>query len=400
MGSVLTRCLGVAAIALAAAALAPTPAAAKYATLVMDAETGRVLHSVNADTRNYPASLTKMMTLYMVFHDLDEGRWSLDEHLPISARAARQPASKLGLQKGRTVSVRNAIYALVTKSANDVATAIAEAMAGGDRNFARMMTAEARKLGMSRTTFRNSSGLPHSRQMSTARDMATLARALLTRYPHYYHYFSTRHFTFDGVTYKNHNDLLSTYEGTDGIKTGYIRASGFNLVASVKRGDYRVIGVVFGGRSPRARNRHMVRILDKGFRLLGQTDSARADTKSKDDVERLATAPPPAIPPVANNPHRKAPGGSWGVQVGAYFTHAPAYAAAKKAVARAPSYLEDGVIAVVPLKRKKRRPVYRARILGISKKEAYRACRVLKRRKMHCMELRMKPGTQMAAARG
>ena len=144
----------------------------------------------------------------------------------------------------------------------------------------------------------------------------------------------------------------------------------------------------------------MVRILDKGFRLLGQTDSARADTKSKDDVERLATAPPPAIPPVANNPHRKAPGGSWGVQVGAYFTHAPAYAAAKKAVARAPSYLEDGVIAVVPLKRKKRRPVYRARILGISKKEAYRACRVLKRRKMHCMELRMKPGTQMAAARG
>ncbi len=400
LGPFLARCLGVIAIAVSAATLAPAPAAAKYATLVMDAETGRILHSLNADTRNYPASLTKMMTLYMVFQALDEGRWSLDEHLPISARAARQPASKLGLARGRTVSVRDAIYALVTKSANDVATAIAEAMAGGDRNFARMMTAEARKLGMSRTTFRNSSGLPHSRQMSTARDMATLARALLTRYPHYYHYFATPHFTFDGVTHKNHNDLLSTYEGTDGLKTGYIRASGFNLVASAKRGDYRIIGVVFGGRSPRARNRHMVRILDKGFRLLGETGTARAETKSRKETKRLTTAPSPAPSRVTDNPRRKAPSGGWGVQVGAYFTHAPAYAAARKAVARAPDYLEDGTIAVVPLKHRKRRTVYRARILDITKKEAYRACRVLKRRKMHCMELRMRPGTQVAAARG
>ena len=394
-GPVLGRFLGAIAIALAAVAtLAPNPAQAKYATLVMDAETGRVLHSVNADTRNYPASLTKMMTLYLVFQALDEGRWSLDEHLPISARAARQPASKLGLRKGRTVSVRNAIYALVTKSANDVATAIAEAMDGSDKKFARKMTAAARKLGMSRTTFRNSSGLPHSKQMSTARDMATLARALLTRYPHYYRYFATRHFTFDGVTYKNHNDLLSTYEGMDGLKTGYIRASGFNLVTSVKRGDYRVIGVVFGGRSPVARNRHMVRILDKGFQLLGETATARAETESREDVERLATAP------VTDKPRPAAPGGGWGVQVGAYFTDKPAYAAAQKAVARAPDYLEDGTIQVVPLEQGKRRTVYRARILGIGKKEAYRACRILKRRKMQCMELRMRPGTQVAAARG
>ena len=203
------------------------------------------------------------------------------------------------------MSVRDAIYALVTKSANDVATAIAEAMAGGEKNFARLMTAEARKLGMSRTTFRNSSGLPHRAQMSTARDMATLARALLTRYAHFYHYFATRHFTFDGVTHKNHNDLLSTYEGMDGLKTGYIRASGFNLVTSVKRGDYRVIGVVFGGRSPRARNRHMVRILDKGFELLGEAGTARAETVRRENVERLATAP------VTVKPRRARPGGGW-----------------------------------------------------------------------------------------
>jgi len=225
--------------------------------------------------------------------------------------------------------------------------------------------------------------------MSTARDMGTLARALVTRYHHYYHYFATRQFTFDGTTYKNHNDLLSTYEGMDGLKTGYIRSSGFNLVTSVKRGDYRVIGVVFGGHTARARNSHMVRILDKGFQLLGETGTAQTETESREGVEPLATTA-----------RRTAPIGSWGVQVGAYFTHDPAYAAAQKAVARAPDHLEDGIIQVIPLKLPKRQTFYRARILGIGKKEAYQACRVLKRNKMHCMELRMKPGTQIASPYG
>ena len=347
--------------------LAAMPAHAKYASLVMEAETGRVLHAVNADTRNYPASLTKMMTLYLVFEAVDKGRLSLDRRLAVSARAARQPASKLGLGKGTTISVGDAILALVTKSANDVATVIAEHFSGSERRFALVMTAKARRLGMSRTTFRNASGLPHRGQLSTARDMAILARRLITDFPGYYHYFSTDSFHYDGISHRNHNKLLDSYEGADGIKTGYIRASGFNLVASARRGGERLIGVVFGGDSPRARNRHMAKLLDNGFSKLSPAPK---------QAKRVA----PPLPAGGQSP------GQWGIQVGAYKTYSPAYAIAVKAQAQAPAYLEDGRIRVVS--NGKRRPLYRARILGLSKRQAYRACRVLERRKMSCMELR------------
>ena len=370
-------------VALAVAAAAASPAVAKYASMVMEARTGRILHAVNADTRNYPASLTKMMTLYMVFSAIKGGRWALHQKLPVSKRAARQPASKLALRAGTTITVEQAIYALVTKSANDVATVIAEALGGSERNFALMMTAKARKLGMTRTTFRNASGLPNRGQMSTARDMAKLARALLVNFPRYYRYFSTPSFTYDGLTHRNHNKLLKTYDGTDGIKTGYIRASGFNLVASVRRGKHRLIGVVFGGRTSASRNRHMTSLLDKGFKRLqpGRTGTA------------MARATPPAS---ARNKRNLAP---WGVQVGAYKKYAPAYQIARKAVQTAPRLLKRGVIKVVPLKKRNRRTLYRGRILGISKKHAYQACRVLKRHKMSCMALRWK-STQLAQAGG
>ncbi len=365
---------GLAALLLSAAfllALAATPVHAKYASLVMDAETGRVLHAVNADTRNYPASLTKMMTLYLVFEALDKGRLSLDLGLDVSARAARQPASRLGLGKGTTISVGDAILALVTKSANDVATVIAENYSGSERRFALVMTAKARRLGMSRTTFRNASGLPHRGQLSTARDMAILARRLLIDFPQYYHYFSTDTFHYDGVSHRNHNKLLASYEGTDGIKTGYIRASGFNLVASAKRGGGRLIGVVFGGDSPGARDRHMAKLLDKGFRKLNP-------------APKLAKRLPPPLPAGGQSV------GQWGIQVGAYKSYSPAYAIAVKARAQAPAYLEGGRIRVVPSRNGKRRPLYRARILGLSKRQAYRACRVLEKRNMSCMELKQR----------
>lgn len=379
---------GLAALLLSAAfllALASTPVHAKYASLVMDAETGRVLHAVNADTRNYPASLTKMMTLYLVFEALDKGRLSLDLGLDVSARAARQPASRLGLGKGTTISVGDAILALVTKSANDVATVIAENYSGSERRFALVMTAKARSLGMSRTTFRNASGLPHRGQLTTARDMAILARRLLTDFPQYYHYFSTDTFHYDGVSHRNHNKLLASYEGTDGIKTGYIRASGFNLVASARRGGERLIGVVFGGDSPGARDRHMAKLLDKGFRKLGTAPQ---------QAKRL----PPPLPPSRQSARKSAgkSGSQWGIQVGAYKSYSPAYAIAVKARARAPAYLEGGRIRIVS--NGKRRPLYRARILGLSKRQAYRACRVLEKRNMPCMELRLR--IQLAQAGG
>ena len=375
---------GLAAVLLSAVFLlgvAATPVQAKYASLIMDAETGRVLHAVNADTRNYPASLTKMMTLYLVFEALDKGRLTLNHKFKVSARAARQPASRLGLVKGATISVGDAILALVTKSANDVATVIAENISGSERRFALVMTAKARLLGMKRTTFRNASGLPHRGQLSTARDMATLARRLLNDFPAYYHYFSTDSFHYDGVTHRNHNKLLASYEGADGIKTGYIRASGFNLVASAKRGDERLIGVVFGGDSPRARDRHMAKLLDKGFRKLGP---------ALKQAKRVAPPRPAGVKTASKS------AAQWGIQVGAYKTYSPAYAIAVKAQAQAPAYLEDGRIRVVS--NGKRRPLYRARILGLSKRQAYRACRLLERRKISCMELRSR--IQLARAGG
>lgn len=241
------------------------PAFADYASLIMDANSGRVLHETNADLIRYPASLTKMMTLYLLFDALDEGLVTLDDLLSISSHAASQPPSKLGLRPGQTISIENAILALVTKSANDVAAAIAEHLGGSESRFAWTMTARAHEIGMSRTTFVNASGLPDPYQVTTARDMATLALALLHDYPHYYHYFSTDSFYYGGSVHANHNGLLRSYDGLDGIKTGYTCSSGFNLVASAVRDGQRFIGVVLGARSSSNRSVIMTSLLDQAF---------------------------------------------------------------------------------------------------------------------------------------
>lgn len=266
-----TKLLSAALIGLTAIAiigLAPLNQAfanSKYASIVIDAYTGEVLSSDRADKRLFPASLTKIMTLFMVFEALEKGQISLDERLPVSKRAAGMQPSKLHLKQGSTIRMEDAILALVTKSANDVAVVIAERLGGSEIQFARKMTERARRLGMASTTFRNASGLPNRYQRSTARDMATLGRVLISRYPEYYSYFSTRRFEYAGRKYRNHNRLLGSYDGVDGIKTGYINASGFNLVASAQKDGRRIIGVVFGGRTAARRNNHMVKLLDRGF---------------------------------------------------------------------------------------------------------------------------------------
>ena len=237
----------------------------RYAGLVIDAISGEVFYEEHADAQRYPASLTKMMTLYMIFRELDAGRLSLGSTVRFSRHAASLPPSHLGLPAGSTITVEQAIYALITRSANDVAAAVAETIGGTESGFAAMMTEEARRIGMQSTTFRNASGWPDSRQVTTARDMARLAQALQVRFPHHYHYFNTRHWTFRGTTYRNHNRLLGRYDGVDGLKTGYIRASGFNLAASARRGELRVIAVVFGGRTAASRDSHMVDLLDRAF---------------------------------------------------------------------------------------------------------------------------------------
>ncbi len=247
-----------------AVAIAAVPAqAAEYAGFVIDANTGKTLYSDQADEPRYPASLTKMMTLYMVFEALQAGRIKKDTRITFSPHAAAQPPTKLGVRAGGSITVETAIYALVTKSANDVAAAVAEHLGGTESGFARMMTTKAASLGMKNTTFRNASGLPNSQQKTTARDMATLGLALREHYPQYYSYFSTRSFTYGKRRMGNHNKLLGRVSGVDGIKTGYTRASGFNLVSSVQKDGRSIVAVVMGGRSGRSRDDHMVDLIQR-----------------------------------------------------------------------------------------------------------------------------------------
>ena len=220
-----------------------------YASIVVDVNSGRVMQETNADSPRHPASLTKMMTLYLLFERLEAGKISLSSEMSVSEHAAEQAPSKLGLSPGDTIDVERAIKAIVTKSANDVAVVVAEALGGTESEFARMMTAKARELGMMRTTYHNASGLPDDRQITTARDQATLGRALQDRFPKYFPYFSTRFFAYHGKAIRNHNHLLGRVDGVNGIKTGYIHAAGFNIVTSVQRGNRRIVAVVFGGRT-------------------------------------------------------------------------------------------------------------------------------------------------------
>jgi D-alanyl-D-alanine carboxypeptidase len=237
----------------------------KHAALVIDVNSGAVLHKDDADALRHPASLTKMMTLYLTFETLESGRLKMSDMITISKNAASVAPSKLDLKPGEQISVRNAIGAIVTKSANDIAVAIAEKIGGTEANFVRLMNTRARQLGMTKTHFENPSGLPNDDHVTTARDMATLALHLMDDYPTYFPVFATRTFAYEGKSYRNHNTMLNTFAGVDGIKTGYTRASGFNLVTSVHRGRRHLLGVVFGGRTAASRNAEMRTLLTKAF---------------------------------------------------------------------------------------------------------------------------------------
>ena len=244
----------------------PTPAQAAYqppyAEMVVDARTGRVLNAVNPDSLRHPASLTKVMTLYMLFEALESGKVTLNSDLKVSARAQRQAPSKLGLNAGDTINVEDAIKALVTKSANDVAVTVAENLGGTEDDFAQMMTRKAQSLGMKRTVYANASGLPNPKQLTTARDLITLGAAIQKRFPKYYTYFSLRSFEYEGTEIPTHNKLLGKVEGVDGIKTGYTQKSGFNLLTSVHNDNRSLLAVILGGRSGRARDERMADLID------------------------------------------------------------------------------------------------------------------------------------------
>ena len=246
-------------------AIHPADAKPQFSAIAVDARTGKILFSSDIDGSRHPASLTKVMTLYLLFQDLEAGQIKLTTDLLVSNRAASMAPSKLGLKPGAKISVENAIKALVTKSANDVASTIGENLGGSEASFADRMTRTAKSIGMTKTTFKNASGLPNPAQVTTARDMATLSLRIQRDFPQYYPYFRITSFTYNGQTIRTHNRLLGRYQGTDGIKTGYIAASGFNLTTSVKRGDKRVVGVVMGSSSGGARNKYMMKMLDTAF---------------------------------------------------------------------------------------------------------------------------------------
>jgi D-alanyl-D-alanine carboxypeptidase len=273
------------------------------AAIVVDGNSGRTIYALNENQPRHPASVTKVMTLYLLFEQMEKGRLRLDSPLMISSHAAAQAPSKLGLAPGETIDVENAIKAVVTKSANDIAVAIAENIGGDEETFAQMMTGKAHALGMHGTHFANASGLPNSEQITTAHDLAVLGRAIQDRFPRYYRYFSTHSFAYNGAVHRNHNHLLGRIEGMDGIKTGYTQASGFNLLTSVRRDRHHIVAVVLGGKTAGARDRLMANLIEDHIDEGSAVRTARAvSEESPAERETVADAAPALRPAVAEIP--------------------------------------------------------------------------------------------------
>jgi len=263
---------------------------AGYAAIVIDPATGQVISAVNADDQNYPASLTKMMTLYLTFQALKSGKLKVDQELPVSSWAASRAPTKLGLRAGQTISVDDCILGMVTKSANDAATVVAETLGGNEGHFAELMTAQAAALGMNATHFANANGLPDPTNVSTARDLAKLAMALYHDFPEYSHYFATKEFVFRGRLVRGHNNLMDRYPGMDGLKTGFTDASGFNLASTAVRDGRRLFAVVLGGRTASARDNLMARLLDDGFDNEATPDTLVAQASMPSTTRRVLAA--------------------------------------------------------------------------------------------------------------
>jgi D-alanyl-D-alanine carboxypeptidase len=406
----------------------------KDSYLVLDATSGRELASNQPDELRHPASLTKLMTIYLTFSALDSGRLSLGDALPVSLNALNAPPTKMGLTPSGTVNVRDAAMALVTRSANDAAIVLAEALGGDEPTFATLMTQKARQLGMSSTVYRNASGLPDRDQVTTARDMARLAYALMRDFPHYYAVFSVQSYPYRGRILENHNRMLSTYEGADGLKTGYTVASGFNLVMSAMRDNRRLIGVVMGGDTPGQRDRMMADLMDYAFataqamRMSPWTaprkpPSARYTAVNFDPsliipestprlavakVEPQRPAPPampappadqrvagPAVPPPAegsaapNGPPNGPPIGSWVIQVGSFSDPQAAQLALERAASLMPNGMLSTASATVDEVHMASKTFHRARILNLSQAQAVDGCKQLEKRKVYCSAIQV-----------
>ena len=387
------------------------PASAGYSSMVMDAN-GHVLNEVNADQLNHPASLTKMMTLYLAFEAVKQNRMKLEQPLPVSAWASNKSPTKLDLRPGQSVSLHDCILGMITKSANDAATVVGEAIGGNEANFARIMTTKAHQLGMTSTVFRNASGLPDDAQVTSARDLVKLAQALYRDFPEYYPLFATREFYFRGVVVRGHNHLMERYPGMDGLKTGFTNASGFNLASSAVRGNIRLFGVVMGGQSSWARDELMATLLDDSFAGRSTSPirvaqaagvSARSARRLLASLSPIGSAEAATLQPAADSvvssrypsslvkqvaaaaPARRARKPSktsgFGIQVGAYTKRVQAQHAARTAVKLA--HLGGKPIAILTAGHGEAR-AFRVRVSGLSQEGAQAACRTLHTRGQAC----------------
>lgn len=395
----------------------------KYAAIVVDANTGEVLYAKRADSPRYPASITKVMTMYLVMEAMSEGRVKPTDMVTISARAASQPPTKLGVAAGDQVSVDDALKALATRSANDMAVALAEHIGGTEQRFAALMTLRGQELGMSNTRFMNASGLPDSRQISSARDIAIMSRAVMRDFPQYYGYFSIKSFTFRGRLITGHNRLMGQFAGMDGLKTGYINASGFNLAASAVRDGRRLIAVVLGGRSSATRDDHVEDLLLTGFDVLKRRSLGESITVAQSMFEPvidgpvirpptamgdagdtgglrvvLTDGPAPAYPmtvqrsmaPIADPVSRPAPApkaaakkprGKYVVQAGAFKSKDQARQQLKLIQKRFSSSFSDAEADIGGAVG----GYYRVRFEGMTADAAQTACKTLKAKKQACM---------------
>jgi D-alanyl-D-alanine carboxypeptidase len=380
----------------------------KYAAIVVDASSGEVLYAKRADAARYPASITKVMTLYLAFEALAAGRIRLDDPVVVSPRAAAQAPTKLGLRPGDSLTVEQAMLALATKSANDIAVALAEKLGGTESRFAAMMTLRAQELGMQNTRFVNASGLPDSRQISTARDIAILSRAVMRDYPQYYSLFGTKSFNFRGQSIRSHNGMLNTMPGVDGIKTGYTNASGYNIAVSAVRNDRRLITVVLGAPSTASRNNNAQDLLLTGFDVIARrargekilvaqnifepeplNGISRPSYEQGDSDIQLASAPLPTASKMkveaekapASKKNDKKKGGNWVVQVGAFKSKTDAkeqLAFVTKKFGKHFDKSEGSVDGKVNGK-------YRARFEGYTESSAKSACGALKAKRLACL---------------
>ena len=372
----------------------PAHAAPPYAEFLLDPATGAVLHSVNADTTTQPASLTKMMTLFLAFDALDKGDLALDQLIPVSRRAQNMAPSKLGLVAGTTIRVEDAILGLVTRSANDAAVVLAEAVGGTEEQFADMMTTKARILGMRNTSFRNASGLPNTRQTTTARDIAMLSQALIKGHARHYPYFSRTSFTYNGAPVQSHNRLMSRYDGMDGIKTGFVNASGFNLAGTAVRNGRRLIAVVLGGRTSKERDNRVAALLDHGFgvaplrpnvstiEVAASVPAVRAALKAAARPQPEKQFREPAKPAAKEKKETAAAKpGSWTIQVGAYKSQKAGQVGLEATGKAIPVQLKGAGSTVV----KSKNGSFQARFTGLTKTAAEQACSRLEAKGQDCL---------------